>query len=149
MQGWAQKKPHSPLVFGFEGAQLLDTAFALQAMTATKIANTNLQQSAPALKEVFARNVAAALRKRGLTVNAEVVRQAKRLGFEIQASTVTRAKEGNHSPTLDTVEILAKVTGFDPWQLLTVSFDPSNPPILREITEAEKEFYRRFFAGSP
>lgn len=99
------------------------------------------------LRDVFARNVTAALEKKGLTVNAEVARQAKRLGYEIQASTVARAREGKHAPTIDTIEILSRVTGYDPWQLLTVSFDPSNPPIVREVTEAEKDFYKRFFSG--
>lgn len=98
-------------------------------------------------RDVFARNVKAALAKRGLTVNAEVARQARKLGFDIQATTVRRAKEGKHSPNLDTIEILARVTGYDAWQLLTVSFDASNPPIVREVTEAEKEFYKRFFSN--
>lgn len=99
------------------------------------------------MRDVFARNITAALEKKGLTINAEVARQAKRLGYEIQASTVARAKEGKHAPTIDTIEVLSRVTGYDPWQLLTVTFDPSNPPIVREVTEAEKEFYKRFFSG--
>jgi len=105
------------------------------------------KQSLTVLRDVFARNVTAALEKKGLLVNAEVERQAKRLGLKIQASTVARAKEGSHAPTLDTIEVLARVTGYDPWQLLTVTFDPSNPPIVREVTEAEKDFYKRFFGG--
>lgn len=115
-------------------------------MAAPKATEKNSQGIA-VLRDVFARNVTAALTKKGLTVNAEVSRQAKRLGYEIQASTVARAKEGKHAPTIDTIEVLSRVTGYDPWQLLTINFDPSNPPIVREVTEAEKEFYKRFFGS--
>ncbi len=99
------------------------------------------------LKQVFARNIGAALEKRGLTNNAEVVRQTKRFGVDMTATTVGRTKLGLHAPRLDTVEALARVTGFEPWQLLIPWFDPSNPPIIPALTEEERALYKRLFGN--
>lgn len=55
--------------------------------------------------------------------------------FRLEGAEVTQ-----HIESLDKI---AKANDLEVWQLLVPSFDPSNPPAIRQLSETEKEFYEK------
>lgn len=64
-------------------------------------------------------------------------------GCKVGKSTIDRALKGDTTLNLDYIEAIAKVFGLDPWQLLTPSMQPKNPPVLRSVGEAEDKMYTK------
>ena len=61
----------------------------------------------------------------------------------IAQSTVGRILRVESSATLDSLESIASLYGLQAWQLLVADIDPSNPPLLRNMSEPEKLFYEK------
>jgi transcriptional regulator with XRE-family HTH domain len=66
----------------------------------------------------------------------------------IPQRTISRIKRGEVSPTLNSIDGLAKAFGLLPWQLLVPEMDPRNPPLLRAASQEEKELYDRLLAAA-
>lgn len=66
----------------------------------------------------------------------------------IPQRTISRIKRGEVSPTLNSIDGLAKAFGLLPWQLLVQDMDPKNPPLLRSASPEEKELYDRILAAA-
>lgn len=64
-------------------------------------------------------------------------------GNKVGKSTIDRAIKGEANLTIDNLEVIAKVFGVDPWQLLVPGMQPKNPPVLRTIGAAEEAVYAR------
>jgi len=64
-------------------------------------------------------------------------------GSKVGKSTIDRAIKGETNLTIDNIEVIAKVFGLDPWQLMTPGLRPSSPPVLRSIGETEDALYKR------
>jgi hypothetical protein len=62
-------------------------------------------------------------------------------GCKVGKSTIDRAIRGETTLNLDYIEVIAKVFGLDPWQLLTPGLQPNNAPVIRSIGEAEDQMY--------
>lgn len=90
-----------------------------------------------ALKVIFAENLTAAMAGRRMSQGAV----SRATGGAIHQTTVGRHMKGEIAADLDSVEALAKAVGFDPWQLMFDGFDPSNPPIIPDLTEDERSLY--------
>lgn len=60
----------------------------------------------------------------------------------IQKKPVQRMLTGNHSTTVDTIEMVAKAADLTPWQLLVPNLDPQNPPVFM-MTKAEHGLYAK------
>lgn len=64
-------------------------------------------------------------------------------GNKVGKSTIDRALKGEANLTIDNLEVIAKVFGVDPWQLMVPNMQPKNPPVLRSIGAAEEEVYAK------
>lgn len=62
--------------------------------------------------------------------------------------TISRIKRGEVSPTLESVDALARAFRLDSWQLLIPGLEPSNPPVLRVAGKEEKELYDRILSAA-
>jgi transcriptional regulator with XRE-family HTH domain len=58
--------------------------------------------------------------------------------------TLDRIRRMDASATVDTLDSLAKVFGIDPWQLMVPGLDPTNPPLLSHIAEAQIRLFEQF-----
>ena len=45
--------------------------------------------------------------------------------------------------SIDQLDILAKIYGLEPWQLLVPNLDPTNPPMLASISQRQLEMLER------
>lgn len=61
----------------------------------------------------------------------------------VAQSTIGRVINMQVDATVATIEAIAEVYKLQPWQLLVPNLDPSNPPMLREISDKEREFYEK------
>lgn len=98
----------------------------------------------PPIKEVLAQNLnalMAASEDLGTTMAVEQA-TAKR-SCRIGKSTVHRIRKAETPVNLEYVEVLAKVFGVAPWQLLIPGLDPKNPQVLRSMNPAEESLYKR------
>ena len=58
-------------------------------------------------------------------------------------TTVNRLVSGKMNPTATVIADIANAVGLQPWQLLVPDLDPRNPPVLRTISPAEADLYRK------
>ena len=65
------------------------------------------------------------------------------IGLKVGKSTIDRALKCQTTLNLDYIEVIAKVFGLDPWQLMTPGLRPKNPPVLRSTGEVEDKLYRK------
>lgn len=65
----------------------------------------------------------------------------------IPQRTVGRIKNGEVEATLGNLQALGKAFGLQAWQLLVPDLDPSNPPMLRAMTDQERALYERLRAA--
>lgn len=72
--------------------------------------------------------------------------KAKRHSYTISQSTIGRILNQQTYATLESIEGIADIYGLLPWQLLVPELDVGNPPVLRELSQAEKDFYEKFKA---
>ena len=66
---------------------------------------------------------------------------AKRAG--VSNGTIGRAMLDRVALDLDTLQSIASAFHLQVWQLLTADLDPSNPPVICQISEAEQALYAR------
>lgn len=69
------------------------------------------------LQKLFMRRLAEEMESRALGANA-AHRMAKRMGYTISQSTISRILAGLQDPTLEKLHALADVLGMPPWALL-------------------------------
>jgi hypothetical protein len=67
---------------------------------------------------------------------------------DIGPGTATRLKQQQTSVGVDIVERIADLFGLQTWQLLVPTFDPTNPPTLMPMSEAERAFYQRVISAA-
>lgn len=56
-------------------------------------------------------------------------------------STVQRVLKGENGATLDNIESIALAFDLSAYQLLAPEIDPTNPPVIKGATEAERRLY--------
>jgi transcriptional regulator with XRE-family HTH domain len=61
----------------------------------------------------------------------------------IAQSTIGRIIRKTTAADIDTVSAIAGVFHLVAWQLLAPPFDPSNPPVLNQVSEKERQLYER------
>lgn len=66
---------------------------------------------------------------------------AKKSG--ISQPTISRILSQELVASIDTVQRLANAFGLAAWQLLVDNLDPDNPPMLRELSEEDRENAKR------
>lgn len=93
------------------------------------------------LKTLFAHNVAAAAEH---ACPGNVAGAARAWG--VKQRTLAAVIKGERGAGLDTVEEIAKGSGFDVWQLLTPGFDPAQPPKMVPLSPQHQEFLRHLAA---
>ena len=72
-----------------------------------------------------------------------VERATELIGCKVGKSTVDRVLKSETPFNLDHLDALAKVFKVDSWQLLVPNMQPTNPPVLRSIGQAEDQLYAR------
>ncbi len=85
----------------------------------------------------FALNVRKVIDHAQLTVNGAATR------WRVPVKTLESIVKRTRTPTLDTAEAVARAAGFELWQMISASFDPADPPVLRAMSPAESELYER------
>lgn len=88
----------------------------------------------------FAQNLAAVIAATGQSVTAWSVQR------KLQARNIQRILNGEQSPSLDSMEDIARACGLEPWQMLMPGIDLSNPPVF-VMSQTEAELYDRLRAG--
>lgn len=68
---------------------------------------------------------------------------AKMTNGAMDQTTVGRIERADIATTVDMIEALAEAFDLEPWQLLSPTFDPKNPPILRERSKEERELWKK------
>jgi hypothetical protein len=58
--------------------------------------------------------------------------------------TLDRIRRMTASTTIDTLDVLAKVYGLEAWQLMVPNLDPTNPPMLSHVAEAQQKLFEQF-----
>jgi transcriptional regulator with XRE-family HTH domain len=61
----------------------------------------------------------------------------------IQQPVYQRMESGDLMPHIESLNKVANKCGMQVWQLLVPNFDPANPPVLRQPSDVEREFYKR------
>lgn len=98
----------------------------------------------PTIDQVLSANLERLMDK----VEPRITQVAVSKASGIPQRTISRIKNGEVSPTLNSIDGLAKAFGLLPWQLLVPDMDPKNPPLLRSATQEEKELYARILAAA-
>ena len=57
--------------------------------------------------------------------------------------TATRIKNQETSIGLDVIDRIAVEFKLEPWQLLVPNLDPTNPPVLAPLSDAERKLYAK------
>lgn len=91
---------------------------------------------------ILSSNVRALMTKNGHS-QGDVHRLAKMRGYTLSQSTVGRICKGEIWATLESIEALALIYGLLPWQLMVENLEVANPPVLKDKTGVEKDFYDR------
>lgn len=100
--------------------------------------------AAMSAREVLATNLRSLMDSNpryGTTVALE--KATEELGCKVGKSTIDRALKHQTTLNLDYIEVIARVFGLDPWQLLTPGLRPKNPPVLRSTGEVEDKLYKK------
>lgn len=88
---------------------------------------------------MFHANLQRVVAKSGLSTNA----WAKKHGLE---QTLVDRLLKNQDPQLSTIIRIAGVLDLEPWQLLVADLESTNPPIIRNATEAERQLWLKYDA---
>jgi transcriptional regulator with XRE-family HTH domain len=62
----------------------------------------------------------------------------------VAQTSIGRILRHEQSPTLDMVDRLAATFHLEPWQMLVADFDPTNPPITKQVDDRQRELWQRF-----
>ncbi len=65
----------------------------------------------------------------------------KKIG--VSQSTIGRALSGETASTIDTIDAIANFYDLEPWQMLVDKLDGSNPPMLKEVSDRQMEFFAK------
>lgn len=65
---------------------------------------------------------------------------------KVDQKTIERMLKCLNEPTLEKVELVAKVFGLTAWQILTPGLDPTNHPMLAAESEALREMYKKILS---
>ena len=65
----------------------------------------------------------------------------------VSEGTINRAMSGDVGVASDVLSQLAQGFGLHTWQLLVPNLDPSNPPLICQITPEEQALYARLRAA--
>lgn len=58
-------------------------------------------------------------------------------------ATISRILKEESAAAIDTLDSIGAVFGVSAWQILVPELDPSNHPVIREVSDKEREFYER------
>lgn len=83
------------------------------------------------------KNLAAIIKRSELKVNAWAVM------FKLDQSTINRIVTGKQDMTSKQMQKIADAAGFPAWHLLVEGYVPSNPPMLRALTNEERDLYAK------
>lgn len=61
----------------------------------------------------------------------------------VAQATIGRILKGDQTARVETVAMIAKAYGLEPWQLLVPGMDPTNPPTLKAASKEEQALYDR------
>jgi transcriptional regulator with XRE-family HTH domain len=61
----------------------------------------------------------------------------------LSQSSIGRILNKQVDATISSLDVLAHLYKLQSWQLLVLDMQPSNPPVLKEVSEKEREFYER------
>ena len=67
--------------------------------------------------------------------------ESKERGCEISIGVLQRIKSMDTDIRMSVLESIANFFELQPWQLLVENIDATNPPVLREISQEERELY--------
>jgi len=67
---------------------------------------------------------------------------------KIHQRTYGRLENGESWQHLEMLCAIAKRCDLDAWQLLVRGFNPKNPPVIKAISEKEKQFYENIKAAA-
>lgn len=87
------------------------------------------------LKELIAKNLKSLRDSHGLSQTA-FAKHCK-----VQQRSYGRLENAESWQHLELIDHIAKACDLYAWQLLTPNFNPKNPPILKEASEKERQFY--------
>ena len=95
-----------------------------------------MPKSLPALNTAQT-NLRGIIERSGQSVNAWAISK------KLDQSTISRIISGKQDMTSAKMEQIAQAAGFPAWHLLVEGYQPSNPPMLRAETEAERKLYAK------
>lgn len=101
------------------------------------VMNQFMMMDMTAIKETVAANLKKLRESHGLTVNAF----AKHCGMK--QSVYDRLEKAEVTQHLESLHKIADKCSINVWQLLVPGFDPSNPPLIKQPSSVELEFYQR------
>lgn len=91
----------------------------------------------PNIADIVAANLESLMEDRAISSDNALAKLAG-----VNQKTVWRILNKRQSPTVGTMEKLAKPFGLQAWQLLIPGLDPKNPPVFA-ISDSERKFYQR------
>jgi len=94
------------------------------------------------LKTLISKNLKSLRNHYGMT-QTEFARYCK-----LQQRTYGRLENGENWQHLESLTAIAKHCDLDVWQIITPIFDPKNPPVIKEISDKEKQFYESIRAAA-
>lgn len=115
--------------------------FAVKAESHT-LRKDNCGMARIATIKVLAEN-AKAFRTAAKLTQPQVAEAASRHNKSIDQGTISRIERASMAASIEVLEALAAGLDVAPWQLLVPEADPSNPPILREASQAERDLWKK------
>lgn len=102
---------------------------------------TKKRKPAGLMREVLAANVHALMQHQFIASSNKPMALAKKA--QLSLSSVQRVLDQDTGASIDTVEAIAKAFGVSVYQLMVPNIDPTNPPVIAGVIEAEKALYQR------
>lgn len=90
------------------------------------------------MKEIFAANV------RALMLRDKQDETAAAKALKMRPFAFRRLLDGEHYPTLKTVQRVAETYDVEPYQLLVLNLNAKNPQVLRVLSPTEEKLYKAF-----
>lgn len=90
--------------------------------------------------EVLSKNVKALLDQREWSI-LQAVAEAKQRNLAVSNGTLGRIVKGETATKVNYLDDLAKLLGVEVWHLFIADLNPTNPPVLAQITAGQKSFY--------
>ena len=90
--------------------------------------------------ELLSKNVKALLDQRGWSI-LQAVDEAKKRNLAVSNGTLGRIAKGETATKVNYLDDLAKLLGVEVWQLFIADLNPTNPPVLAQVTSSQRSFY--------